>query len=262
MIEAGVIQNCPEGLLEELQRGLERLKEQRAQEQQKRRELAKKDLIQLDAQEQRALKGKSAFAEAMTTLNRLSSSYRRCYWKSSTEMLFPILFGHMTFASHRCWTVFVKKGVYLAFEARRRAWGDTVRQGAKEAGGGELIHHIRQGLPPFPLVGWRRRPVEGEFELLEGPNGETCATTAEAMSTMLAAQAQRSDAAGSSNAALRWIHEFPTKENGCIKTERLETTDGAPASLEADDATRVVVTTSSLEDWLWRGDDPIVKDMS
>ena len=177
-------------------------------------------------------------------------------------MLFPILFGHMTFASHRCWTVFVKKGVYLAFEARRRAWGDTVRQGAKEAGGGELIHHIRQGLPPCPLVGWRRRRVEGDLELLEGPNGETCATTAEAMSTMLAAQAQRSDAAGNSNAALRWIHEFLTKEYGCIKTERLETTDGAPASLEADDATRVVVTTSSLEDWLWRGDDPIVKDMS
>ena len=104
-------------MLEELQCGLKRLEERRDQEQQKRRELAAKLQEQaekdqeLDAQEQKELpRAKSAFAEAMSTLNRLSSSYRRCYWKSSTEMLFPILFGHMTFASHRCWTVFVKKG--------------------------------------------------------------------------------------------------------------------------------------------------------
>ena len=70
---------------------------------------------------------RSQFGATLDVLKRLSASYRRCYWKSGAEMLFPILFGHMTFASHRCWTVYVKKGVYLAAEAWRKLYGRAVR---------------------------------------------------------------------------------------------------------------------------------------
>ena len=62
------------------------------------------------------LRGKTVYQETMRTLNRLSASYRRCYWKSGAEMVFPILQGHLTFASHRCWTVYVKKAVFQATE--------------------------------------------------------------------------------------------------------------------------------------------------
>ena len=32
------------------------------------------------------------------------------------KTVFPILHGHLTFASHRCWTVYVKKAVFQAAE--------------------------------------------------------------------------------------------------------------------------------------------------
>ena len=68
-----------EGVLDELRKGIERLDEARR--------LAK------DEQESKGLtcgsKPKSPFAETLATLMRLSSSYRRCYWKSGSEMMFP-----------------------------------------------------------------------------------------------------------------------------------------------------------------------------
>ena len=260
---------CPtmDGVLEELRLGLERLQHQREQEAMQQKQVAEKDPGQLTTEEQKILKGKSSFAEAMRTLNRLSSSYRRCYWKSGTEMLFPILFGHLTFASHRCWTVFVKKGVFMAFEARRKVWGETIRKAAKEAGGGEMLQHLRPGLPPYPLLGWRRRTLEDGSELLDGPNGETCLTTAEAMSCLLSLNAQ--DPA--SRKSLACIYDMLTgqasaKEGNYACTSH-ETTD-ADAAMNADQSNlaaiveRKTIFTSSYDDWMWRGDDPIVRDMS
>ena len=70
------------------------------------------------------------FGETLQTLKRLSASYRRCYWKSGAEMLFPMFFGHMAFASHRCWTVYIKKAIFLAAQAWRHRYGDTLRHGS------------------------------------------------------------------------------------------------------------------------------------
>ena len=71
--------------------------------------------------EKLAAQGKSPFAETMRTLMRLSSSYRRCYWKSGSESIFPMLFGHMCFSSHSCWTLFVQKALYLATQSFENA---------------------------------------------------------------------------------------------------------------------------------------------
>ena len=49
-------------------------------------------------------------------------------------MLFLIFFGHMTFASHRCWTVFIKKAVFLAAQAWRRTCGSAMRHAALKDG--------------------------------------------------------------------------------------------------------------------------------
>ena len=70
-------------------------------------------------------KGKSAFAETLRTLNRLSSSHQRCQWKSGAEMIFPILYSHLTFTSHRCWTVYVKKAIFQAAESWRLLYGEV-----------------------------------------------------------------------------------------------------------------------------------------
>ena len=129
-----------EGVLENLRQGLERLEDQRAQEEEELESKRARDAAalgrELSEAELKAYKGKSAFAETMRTINRLSSSYRRCYWKSGAEMIFPILYGHMTFASHRCWTVYVKKGVFQAAQAWRRMYGRSIRHAAIRAEGG------------------------------------------------------------------------------------------------------------------------------
>ena len=152
------------GVLENLRQGLERLEEQRAREQEEleRKRARDAELVGKEAA-MKVHKGKSTFAETMRTLNRLNSSYRRCYWKSGGEMIFPILYGHMTFASHRCWTVYVKKAVFQAAQAWRRLYGNSVRLAAIKAGGGEIIQHLRQGRrqgskstprPPATIVSW------------------------------------------------------------------------------------------------------------
>ena len=45
----------------------------------------------------------------MQMLMRFESSFRRASWKSGCEMVSPILFGHLSFTTHRCWAVFMRK---------------------------------------------------------------------------------------------------------------------------------------------------------
>ena len=93
---------CPtmDGVLENLRQGLQRLEEQREKELEelaaKQKSTAQALGRELTKEELKTFKGKTVFQETMRTLNRLNSSYRRCYWKSGAEMIFPILYGHMT----------------------------------------------------------------------------------------------------------------------------------------------------------------------
>ena len=66
-------------------------------------------------------------------------------------MIFPILFGHMTFTSHRCWTIFIKKSVSLAADVWRKEYGKAVRHAAIKDGDGEILQYIRQGIGPVLL---------------------------------------------------------------------------------------------------------------
>ena len=66
---------------------------------------------------------RSDFRRTVQILSRFETSFRRASWKSGSEMVFPILFGHMSFTTHRCWTVFVRKAMFLAGEAWREAYG-------------------------------------------------------------------------------------------------------------------------------------------
>ena len=56
-------------------------------------------------------------------------------------------------------------------------------------GGGELIRYVRQGLDPYPLVGWRRCGEAGA-RFLEGPNGEKCESEAAAFDLIMANKRQ------------------------------------------------------------------------
>ena len=93
-INSYTTKHCPtmDGVLEELRKGIARLEKQREAEALRLNEIVEKVSKGLTC-ETPAPKKKSAFAETLNTLSRLQSSYRRCYWKSGSEMLFPILFG-------------------------------------------------------------------------------------------------------------------------------------------------------------------------
>ena len=113
--------------------------------------------------------------------------------------------------------------------------------------------------------------------LLQSPQGETCASTAEAFDMEMA---RRGNSTADPAATLTFIQRFLkdcAMESGTTKTQVVLPSDGLSnagvpgqqpepgqegIATDAENVSRVVVTTSSLEDWLWRGDDPIVKDMS
>ena len=166
-------------------------------------------------------------------------------------MIFPILCGHMTFASHRCWTVYVKRAVFQAAESWRRTYGSSIRHAAIKAGGGEIIQHLRQGMDLDPLQGWRWVDVDGQ-SLLEGPLGQRCESAAEAFDEELANQS-----AGGDRELRGQLTMIQKILNQCCS----ESCETAPVGDDVDDNhVRQVVTTSPLEDWLWRGDHPILRD--
>ena len=82
-INSYTTKQCPsmEGVLEEMRKGLDRLQAMREVEKAREQQ-------QGDGNKKRL----GRFAETMQLLKRLSASYRRCYWKSASEMLFPILY--------------------------------------------------------------------------------------------------------------------------------------------------------------------------
>ena len=97
------------------------------------------------------------------------------------------MFGHLAFASHRCWTVYLKKAVFLACEAWRRTYGQGILHSAKKAGNGELLLHLRPNRDPYPLEGWKKIAESG-LEFYEGPDGQRCQTLSEAYDIMMAAK--------------------------------------------------------------------------
>lgn len=100
------------------------------------------------------------FRRTVLIWSRFETCFRRASWESGSEMLFPVLFGHMSFTTHRCWTVYLRRAIYLAHEAWRQAYGQVETQPAV---GAEAVRPTYQlpgdavQLPP----GWReeKRPI-------------------------------------------------------------------------------------------------------
>ena len=84
--------------------------------------------------------------------------------------------------------------------------GRAVRHAAIKDRGGAVIRYIRVGLGPEPLPGWRRVDVDG-VALLEGPNGERCATEQDAHEYEQAVQFARTGI-DQSRAALSFLQKL------------------------------------------------------
>ncbi|CAK0879109.1 unnamed protein product, partial [Prorocentrum cordatum] len=154
-----------EGVLVEMRRGLERLQAQRQ---------AQQDNMKLELPQRGEDPEKSMSAADWRTLDlakNLSASYRRCYWKSGPEMLFPIFHGHLAYASHCCWTVSIKKGVFSAAEAWRRERGRSLRRKTAQDGGRALVQCLGRGVDPCTLEGRREEKESGGQAVRVSPEG-------------------------------------------------------------------------------------------
>ena len=78
----------------------------------------------------------------------------------------------MTFASHRCWTVYIKKAIFLAAQAWRHRYGDAIRHGSKRDAGAEMLCFSRQGCDPYELKNWKCVRQEGR-DFYIAPDGST-----------------------------------------------------------------------------------------
>ena len=152
-------------------------------------------------------------------------------------------------------------------------YGKSVKHKAVSSGGGEIIRYFRPGHDPYPLYGWTRREDEGRA-FLEGPHGEQCDTIEAAFQLITA-----NKAAGERNAAqtLTFLQKYfnrccDEKAEGRISASNSSAGvtlapdnvdgegDGEPAP--DDDFVRANASTSAFDDYLHRGDHPIVRDMS
>ena len=95
------------------------------------------------------------FRRTMQMLMRFESSFRRASWKSGCEMVFPILFGHLSFTTHRCWTVFMRKNIYLAAEGWRQHYGQLATHQSMESST-KLDFELPSG-EVVTLPGWSTR---------------------------------------------------------------------------------------------------------
>ena len=164
-------------------------------------------------------------------------------------MMFPIVYGHLTYASHRCWTVYIKKGVFLAAEAWRREYGSSLRHKAKQDGGRAAVQFFGRGVDPYTLEGWSEEKDEDGRAAYVSPEGQRFPDILTAYEHDVATKAARDTPDN------RQVVSFLAKFMRDMCTESGE----AP---KTGDGFRIVRSTSTLDDWLHRGDHPVLRHMS
>lgn len=222
------------------------------------------------------------FAETLKTLSRLSSSYRRCHWKSASELIFPLLFQHMTFASHRTWKLYVKKAIFFAVEAWRQQYGESVLRPKENLDvASDPVVFRRDGLDPVTLVGWKKvarvdQETGESVYVYVGPHGQNCADLDEAFAVYdSSVDLDRGGPGKKAQQKLTFIEELLKIHQVTETVARDDTESGEATNLRALQATGedvavlegssllkssrpLAVTTSSLEDYLFRGSHPLL----
>ena len=102
----------------------------------------------------------------MQVLPRFESCFRRASWKSGSEMVFPMLFGHLAFMTHRCWKVFMRKAIYLAAEAWRKEYGQLATQ--SKAPTCSISYSLPEKGEHVLMEGWSKIRRDGD-DLYIGP---------------------------------------------------------------------------------------------
>ena len=200
------------------------------------------------------------FRKTMQVLSRFESSFRRASWKSGCELVFPILFGHLSFTTHRCWTVYMRKSIFLAAEAWRQHYGQlaTGRNDNPEA---KLDFKLPSSGNIITLEGWRtevRQGENGDYTIYISPEGEEFENLRYACDVMEQAKCNSADKSTAMHAMRRLLAEL--KEGHSVEPTDAPFNGVAEAASRAGNA--IGYSLSQLDDYLYRGDHTLLKGMS
>ena len=239
-----------QGVLEELRKGIERL-EARREEAQEATKKTETHEAEGSAASEAPRRGPNKFGQVLQTLNTMSSAFKRCHHRSMSEILMPIMFKTMTYFSHRCWKVFIKRAVYLAAQTWRNRFGQAVRHKHIKDGGGVGLRYLTKDKQSYPLVGWERVRLDGGAELYRHPDGTEFGDLQSAYDYDVAVKSQNSSGSykDERKVALTALQRF-------LNEAEAETTEDKDS-----EGARRTRTTTPVDDWLHRGDHPVLKDM-
>ena len=192
-------------------------------------------------------KRREDFRKTMQVLSRFESCFRRSSWKSGSEMVFPMLFGHLAFMTHRCWNLFMRKAIYLGAEAWRRKYGQLATHCEKPP---SIVTFTLPGGQSVAMDGWTHDRRDGA-DVYIGPEGDEYDTIGYAYEAFQAGKA----GGNSLSAVTRALQNF--KEGGAA-----EPTVPGISDLAAKNQGLRSVTLSQHDDWMHRGTHPIVRSMS
>jgi len=201
---------------------------------------------------------KQAFRRTLQALNRFDTSFRKASWKSGSEMLFPIIFGHMSFQTHRCWCVFMKRAIWLTAEAWRRYYGQVSLPSADTDTAAPQFK-----LPSGKVValpeGWRSEVQDGQVTYVD-PDG-TSYSDRELLPLALAGFEQEKSGGRRGAVLSALMRSLEQLREGASEEPQQHQEDAGDAA-SADAAKVRYYAFDQLDDWHHRGSHPILLHMS
>ncbi len=82
-------------------------------------------------------------------LLRIQTAYTRSKHVGGAQLVFPMLFGHMCYNTHRCWNVWVKTAAWRAHESWRRAYASACPQPPRKPSDREQLAIAHRGCMVF-----------------------------------------------------------------------------------------------------------------
>ena len=186
---------------------------------------------------------------AARLLLRLNTAYTRCVHKGGPELVFPMLFGHMCYQTHRCWNVWTKTAVWRAMTAWRRSCKEILNDTHPMASMGkgarqqqDKMAYAHRGLLSLMPAGWTQ---DGHHVM--SPEGERYDSAQEAYKSYL---------------VTHQCEKILTDDELKTLVDIAQHNVGTAAGGDLLEVNGAIVTANQLDDYIHRGDHPVLLHMS
>ena len=177
---------------------------------------------------------------AAKMLLRINTAYTKCKHVGGSELVFPIIFGHLCYQTHSCWNVWTKAAVWRALESWRRSIKSIHAVAGDDVVEPDQMVHADRGRLAYLPKEWRAFG----HKKVQGPDGTIYENVASAQEAYLAMHSMEKHLES---------HEVKSL------VEFMHSADDVQERLEVDG---VVVTTNQLDDYNHRGNHPVLAPMT